>query len=65
MKSGGLAIGAGLGSLADPTVVEIIGLAGFDAVSIDLEHTALSPQTMKEMITAALAQHKTEPVSTM
>ena len=52
MKSGGLAIGAGVG-LADPAMVEIIGLAGFDAVFIDLEHTSFDLRTAEEMIRAA------------
>ena len=39
MSEGKLAIGTYV-SLADPQVVEIIGLAGFDAAFIDMEHTA-------------------------
>jgi 2-keto-3-deoxy-L-rhamnonate aldolase RhmA len=40
MKQGKLAIGTYVG-LRDPAIVEIIGLAGFDAAFIDMEHVAL------------------------
>jgi 4-hydroxy-2-oxoheptanedioate aldolase len=53
VKSGGLAIGTGIGSLADPAIVEIIGLAGFDSVFIDMEHSALSLERVQEMVRAA------------
>ena len=53
MNAGGLAIGAAMGSLTDPAIVEIIGLAGFDAVFIDMEHTALSLGNVQEMTRAA------------
>ena len=39
ISRGELAIGTYV-SLADPAVVEIIGLAGYDAAFIDMEHTA-------------------------
>jgi 2-keto-3-deoxy-L-rhamnonate aldolase RhmA len=39
-------------NLADPAVVEIIGLAGFDAAFIDMEHTAFSLETVQEMLRA-------------
>jgi 2-keto-3-deoxy-L-rhamnonate aldolase RhmA len=38
MRQGTLALGTSVG-LADPAVVEVIGLAGFDAAFIDMEHT--------------------------
>jgi 2-keto-3-deoxy-L-rhamnonate aldolase RhmA len=38
MREGKLALGTYV-SLADPQIVEIIGLAGFDAAFIDMEHT--------------------------
>ena len=41
MTEGGMALGAYTGQFADPTIVELIGIAGFDAAFIDLEHTAL------------------------
>jgi 2-keto-3-deoxy-L-rhamnonate aldolase RhmA len=31
MNAGGLALGTHVGGIADPQIVEIIGLAGFDA----------------------------------
>ncbi len=40
-------------SLADPQVVEIIGLAGFDAAFIDMEHTSFELGLIERMITAA------------
>ncbi len=51
MKQGKLAIGTYV-SLADPAVVEIIGLAGFDAAFIDMEHTAFDLKLVEEMIRA-------------
>jgi 2-keto-3-deoxy-L-rhamnonate aldolase RhmA len=51
MKQGRLAVGAHVG-LADPAVVEIIGLAGFDAAFIDTEHTAFDVSTVENMIRA-------------
>ncbi len=56
MKHGKLAIGTYVG-LADPAVVEIIGLAGFDAAFIDLEHTTFDLGMVEAMIRACdLAQ---------
>ena len=52
MREGGLAIGTYV-SLADPQVVEIIGLAGFDAAFIDMEHTGFELSLVGEMIRAA------------
>jgi len=52
MGQGQLAIG-GYVSLADPQVVEIIGLAGFDAAFIDMEHTGFDLALVGEMIRAA------------
>jgi 4-hydroxy-2-oxoheptanedioate aldolase len=40
IKEGGLALGTHVGGIADPQIVEIIGLAGFDAAFIDMEHTS-------------------------
>src|SRR5260370_7677058 len=39
LQDGGLALGTHVGGIADPQIVEIIGLAGFDAAFIDMEHT--------------------------
>ena len=52
MEEGGLAIGTFV-SLADPQVVEIIGVAGFDAAFIDMEHTGFDVPLVGEMIRAA------------
>ena len=52
MSEGRLALGTYV-SLADPQVVEIIGLAGFDAAFIDMEHTGFDLPLVGEMIRAA------------
>ena len=52
MGEGKLALGTYV-SLADPQVVEIIGLAGFDAAFIDMEHTGFDLPLVEEMIRAA------------
>ena len=39
LREGGLALGTHVGGIADPQIVELIGLAGFDAAFIDMEHT--------------------------
>ena len=49
MKQGKLAIGTYV-NLADPALVEIIGLSGFDAAFIDMEHTAFDLALVEEMI---------------
>ena len=40
-------------TFADPQVVEIIGLAGFDAAFIDMEHTTFDLGLVSQMIMAA------------
>ena len=40
LREGGLALGTHVGGIADPQIVELIGLAGFDAAFIDMEHTS-------------------------
>ncbi|MCI0438011.1 MAG: aldolase/citrate lyase family protein [Chloroflexi bacterium] len=52
MREGKLALGAYV-SIADPQVVEIIGLAGFDAAFIDMEHTAFDLPLIEQMARAA------------
>ena len=47
-----LAIGTHVG-LADPALVEMIGLAGFDGAFIDTEHTAFDFKLVEEMARAA------------
>jgi 4-hydroxy-2-oxoheptanedioate aldolase len=49
IRQGKLAIGTYV-NLADPAVVEIIGLAGFDAAFIDMEHSAFDLKLVQEMI---------------
>lgn len=53
MRSGGMAIGTYCGSFADPTIVELIGLAGLDAAFIDMEHQALDLRDVRAMVVAA------------
>ena len=52
MREGKLALGKYV-SLADPQVVEIVGIAGFDAAFIDMEHTGFDLRTVEEMIRAS------------
>jgi 2-keto-3-deoxy-L-rhamnonate aldolase RhmA len=52
IREGRLALG-GYVALADPQVVEIIGLADFDAAFIDMEHTGFDLSLVGEMIRAA------------
>ena len=52
IREGKLALGKYV-SLADPQVVEIIGIAGFDAAFIDMEHTGFDLRTVEEMIRAS------------
>tara|TARA_B100000315_G_scaffold113016_1_gene103673 strand:+ start:765 stop:1565 length:801 start_codon:yes stop_codon:yes gene_type:complete len=52
MREGGLAIASHVG-FADPAVVEIIALAGFDGAFIDMEHSAFDLQLVGEMIRVA------------
>lgn len=51
IAQGELAIGTYV-NLADPAIVEIIGLVGFDAAFIDMEHTAFDLHLVQEMIRA-------------
>lgn len=52
MREGKLALGTYV-TFADPQVVEIIGLAGFDSAFIDMEHTSFDLGLITEMIRAA------------
>jgi 2-keto-3-deoxy-L-rhamnonate aldolase RhmA len=52
MREGKLALGTYV-TFADPQVVEIIGLAGYDAAFIDMEHTDFDLGLVGEMIRAA------------
>lgn len=51
ITQGKLAIGTYV-NLADPAIVELIGIAGFDAAFIDMEHTAFDLSVVQEMIRA-------------
>lgn len=51
IRQGKLAIGTYVG-LAEPALVEIIGLAGFDAAFIDMEHSAFDFKLVQEMARA-------------
>ena len=53
LADGGLAIGTHVGGIADPQIVEIIGLAGFDAAFIDMEHTSFDLRDIQLMVMAA------------
>ena len=52
MGNGELALGTYV-SLGDPQIVEIIGVAGFDAAFIDMEHSDFNLSLVAEMIRAA------------
>ncbi len=51
IRQGKLAIGTYV-NLADPAVVEVIGLAGFDAAFIDMEHSVFDLKLVQEMVRA-------------
>jgi 2-keto-3-deoxy-L-rhamnonate aldolase RhmA len=53
LSEGGLAFGTHVGGIADPQIVEIIGLAGFDAAFIDMEHTSFDLRDIQLMVMAA------------
>src|ERR1044071_5385067 len=53
MNEGGLALGTHVGGIPDPQIVEIIGLAGFDAAFIDMEHTTLDLHDVQACVMAA------------
>lgn len=51
---GGIALNSYVG-FGDPAAVELIALAGFDAVTIDLEHMSLDLDVVRQMIVTAEA----------
>src|SRR5436305_13998478 len=53
LSGAGLALGTHVGGIADPQIVEIIGLAGFDAAFIDMEHTSFDLHDVQAMVMAA------------
>ena len=53
LRKGGLALGTHVGGIADPQIVELIGLAGFDAAFIDMEHTSFDLHDVQLAVMAA------------
>lgn len=53
LRDGGLALGTHVGGMPDPQIVEMIGLAGFDAAFIDMEHTTFDLHDVQAMVMAA------------
>src|ERR1700746_3448186 len=53
LREGGLALGTHVGGIPDPQIVEIIGLAGFDAAFIDMDHTTFDLHDVQSMVMAA------------
>jgi 2-keto-3-deoxy-L-rhamnonate aldolase RhmA len=53
IDEGGLAIGGLTGSFTDPTIVELIALAGCDAALIDLEHHPFDLHDVQGLVVAA------------
>src|SRR5208337_1192729 len=53
LRSGECCIGAQLG-LTDPAVVEIFGRAGYDWISVDIEHAPHTVDTLKLMLQVAV-----------
>ena len=53
LREGGLALGTHVGGIPDPQIVELIGLAGFDAAFIDMEHTTFDLHDVQAMVMAA------------
>lgn len=41
--------------IPDPCVVELVGLAGFDFISVDLEHSGLGLERLEDLLRAAMA----------
>src|SRR5436190_24179818 len=53
LSGGGLALGTHVGGIADPQIVELIGLSGFDAAFIDMEHTSFDLHDVQVAVMAA------------
>src|SRR5262244_2366758 len=53
LREGGLALGTHVGGIADPQIVELIGLAGFDAAFIDMEHTSFDLRDVQLAVMSA------------
>src|SRR5690554_335007 len=58
LKNKKLSIGP-FSKCSDPAMIEIIGLAGFDFVIIDLEHGPNSFETAQNLVRAAVMHHIT------
>ena len=56
LREGGLALGTHVGGIPDPQIVEIIGLAGFDAAFIDMEHTSFDLHDVQAMVIGGRAR---------
>ncbi|MBI4377642.1 MAG: hypothetical protein HY578_00945 [Nitrospinae bacterium] len=54
LKKGEVVLGVSIG-IAEPTLVEILGYAGFDFVLLNAEHNALTTETINSMIVSAYA----------
>lgn len=52
LKGGGFVVGPFM-KCRDPAMVEIVGLAGFDFAILDMEHSALSIESMEDLIRMA------------
>jgi 2-keto-3-deoxy-L-rhamnonate aldolase RhmA len=61
-RQNGLALAAYTGGFSDPSIVELIGHAGFDAAFIDMEHTAVDLPAIQVMALAAKAAGVTSVV---
>src|ERR1700741_2372830 len=53
LREGGLSLGTHVAGIPDPQIVELIGLAGFDAAFIDMEHTSFDLHDVQAMVMAA------------
>jgi 2-keto-3-deoxy-L-rhamnonate aldolase RhmA len=53
LREGGLALGTHVGGIADLQIVELVGLAGFDAAFIDMEHTTFDLHDVQLAVMAA------------
>ena len=53
LREGGLALSTHVGGIPDPQIVELIGLAGFDAAFIDMEHTTFDLHNVQAMVMAS------------
>src|ERR1700682_1633027 len=57
LLDGDALICGGFTTLADPAIVEMVGLAGYDFTQLDLEHTSLSLERLEDCLRAARAHN--------